>query len=454
MWEALTIQTLMFFLFFQPRLLSRRRIRYVLLGFCLLISVYLLRFDAMDPFAWLYFVAGILLTYWTANKALSWVFSNRAGVVQEARRLGKEEERAREVILRKEAETTALQNDIRHVSEIYENVKEMSGSLEILDLFVNLAEAVIKNFSLKKIRLLLLKEAPEKRSAIDKVYQIDSSRLEFKGAGKNLVSKDLMYQGQAFPADLRIVEVMADRTKPVYAVNPADSSTPPALAELVPAPGDTLTALPIQRETLEGVLLVEGVRKEDSHAVAILTDRFVSEFKRIKLYEDVQRLATTDWLTGLFVRRHFFKRLDEEISRCHRFHLKFSFLMIDIDDFKAYNDKYGHLAGDALLKQTAAMIKQNVREVDLVARYGGEEFAAILLDTDAEGAMFVGQRIRKSIEKERFKIYDEEMSITVSIGLATYSTKITEGSEIVEWADSALYQAKRQGKNRVCAFVN
>ena len=445
MWEALTIQTLMFFLFFQPRLLALRRIRYVLLAFCLTLSLFMNTYVEMDPFAWLLFAIAIVLTYWTANKALRWVFSNKEFVQRESRRYTREETRVQELIAKKEADTSSLQSEIHHVSDMYDNVKDMSAALEQLDLFVTLAESITKNFPINKIRLLLLKDGPEKQKIIDRVYQVDPTRSEFRFTGKNLMSKDVMFQGQAFPADLKVVEALAAQPQSIFMRDKPDDA----------ATADSLIALPISDTTgLSAVLAMEGVRRSDTQSMSILTDRFASEYRRIRLYEDVQRLATTDGLTGLYVRRYFFKRLEEEISRCQRFNLKFSFLMIDIDDFKNFNDKYGHLVGDALLKQTAAVIKQNVREVDLVARYGGEEFAAILLDTDAEGAMFVGQRIRKNIERAPFKVYDEEIPLTVSIGVATYSEKINEGSEIVEWADSALYQSKRQGKNRVCAFVN
>ncbi len=127
--------------------------------------------------------------------------------------------------------------------------------------------------------------------------------------------------------------------------------------------------------------------------------------------------------------------------------------MIDIDDFKTHNDRYGHLVGDAILRETAHLIRDNVREVDLVGRYGGEEFSAILIDTDQDQAMFIAERIRKSIAEHRFRIYDEDLHLTVSVGFATYSSRIKGANEMVEWADSSLYQAKRQGKNRVCAYI-
>src|SRR3989338_6396641 len=111
-----------------------------------------------------------------------------------------EETRVREIIAKKEAETSTLQSEIHRVSEIYENVKEMSGCLEQLDLFVTLAEAITKNFPIKRIRLLLLREGTGPGGAgrvIDKVYQVDPTRAEFRFTGKNMISKEVMFQGQA-----------------------------------------------------------------------------------------------------------------------------------------------------------------------------------------------------------------------------------------------------------------
>lgn len=450
MWKSLALQSLVFFLFFQPQLLARRRIRYLVLAFGLLVMAALWRFENMDPFAWAYSSLAVLATYWTANKALRWIFVNREFAGIEAKRLVKLEDRTREKTARKEARIRSLQQEIQRVSDLYESVKEMSATLELLDLFVTLSEALIKNVAPKKVRLVLFK--PGSRMP-ERVLEADAERLESAAGGRSMTPRETIFAGEKYPSDARLAEVLAERKEPVEIT--AGDATGPGEA-LMRSPGsDTLIALPVATDSgLEAALTVEGAGGQAAPGIFILCDRFSSEFRRIRLYEDVQRLATTDWLTGLYVRRYFFKRLEEEISRCQRFNLKFCFLMIDLDDFKTYNDRYGHFVGDALLKQAAAIIRQSVREGDLVARYGGEEFAAILLDTDTDGAMFVGQRIRKSIEKEQFRVYDEEISITVSIGLAMYSPKIKEGGEIVEWADAALYQAKKQGKNRVCAYAN
>jgi diguanylate cyclase (GGDEF)-like protein len=446
MWKTLALQNLVFFLFFQPALLSRRRVRWLALAGGLgALGVSAAAVES-DPFAWAYAAAGLALAYWTANKALRWVFANRELVERESKALERREAEVRERTLAKESEIRELQAEIQRVSDLYENLKDMSAALEVLDLFLDFSQALMKHFPVRRTRFLLLADSDGRRSP-EKIYEADRERLESRAVGKSLAPKEAFFQGERYPTDARLVEELTRSEGPWR---------PPQAGAEGGGAAEGLFAFPLKGESgLEAALVIEGALPDgERQSLSILTDRFLAEFKRIRLYEDVQRLATTDWVTGLFVRRHFFKRLEEEIGRSQRFHLRFSFLMIDIDDFKTYNDRYGHLVGDAILKQTALLIRQNVREGDLVARYGGEEFAALLLDTDAEGAMFVGQRIRKSVERERFRVYDEEIAITVSVGVATYGPKMKEGSEIVERADSALYQAKRQGKNRVCAFVS
>jgi diguanylate cyclase (GGDEF)-like protein len=454
MWKYLVVQGVIFLLFFQPPLLASRRVRYLLFLICLGLSIAAAYYLKLDPFAWLLYACALFLTYWTANKALRWVFQNRTIAKKESRQLLAEEAKIHARTEKKENAMAGLQRQIQRVSDIYENVKEMSGSLELLTIFLGFAEAVVKNFPVKRVRMFELKTSDDERRMIESIYQADVEKLKLRPLGSSVMTDRVMFQGQFFPQDVKLVSMLSRLEKPIYLMNPGDVIKDETDEIKLPPGSDSLAAYPLSHEDeFQVVILIEGAKKEDMDGLSILTNRFNAEFRRLRLYEHVQQLATTDWLTDLYVRRYFFKRLEEEIHRCQRFNLKFSFVMIDIDDFKSYNDRYGHLVGDAVLKKTAEIIRQNVREVDLVGRYGGEEFSAILLDTDAEAAMVVSQRIRSGIDEHKFEVYDEEIRLTVSVGVATYSSKIKQGNEIVEWADSALYQAKRQGKNRVCAYM-
>ena len=166
--------------------------------------------------------------------------------------------------------------------------------------------------------------------------------------------------------------------------------------------------------------------------------------------EGLIHFAFTDHLTGLKTRGYFEQQLELEIKRSERKGEGFSLLMLDIDRFKSLNDTYGHHVGDKVLRRVAAVLTQDMREVDTVARYGGEEFVIVLPETTEEEGYSVAQRIRSSVEEERFNVHaDHKEPITISIGLAVFGKDATTGKQLVQRADAALYVAKGQGRNKV-----
>ncbi len=168
-----------------------------------------------------------------------------------------------------------------------------------------------------------------------------------------------------------------------------------------------------------------------------------------RFHAEIERLAMTDGLTGLFNHRHFQERLSQEFNRLERFSEPISLLLIDIDYFKKVNDTYGHPVGDAVLKGVADKVRKTVRTIDIPARYGGEEFAVILLNTDAKGAMNMAERLRKTVMNTEFFSEQKTFHVTISIGISTYAEGIKEGREkFIERADKSLYHAKRNGRNR------
>lgn len=199
-----------------------------------------------------------------------------------------------------------------------------------------------------------------------------------------------------------------------------------------------------------GYLLASGIKQDDMDKFHILSQQFLLGLKRALLYQRVQELAITDSLTGASSRRYCLERLSEEIERSKKFNYAFSFLMADIDHFKDYNDRYGHLVGDAILREVSQTIKENIRQIDLMGRYGGEEFSIILTETDKKQAKFAAERIRKSIEDRRIRVYDEDLKVTVSIGASTFPEDAKDMQALIEKADSSLYKAKQTGRNRVC----
>jgi two-component system, cell cycle response regulator len=185
---------------------------------------------------------------------------------------------------------------------------------------------------------------------------------------------------------------------------------------------------------------------ENEHLIHIV-NQCLEKYKTLRekenLEEEVRRLSITDDLTGLFNHRHFFKTLEAELVRLKRQKTSLSLLMFDLDNFKKYNDLYGHLEGDKVLKKIGEIVKHSIRSnVDSGYRYGGDEFTVLLIGASADRARTIAERIRSSIERTK------SHHITVSIGLSEYRDHFDlEG--FVKSADDAMYRAKNSGGNRI-----
>ena len=196
--------------------------------------------------------------------------------------------------------------------------------------------------------------------------------------------------------------------------------------------------------------------EEEINMLSTVADRVAVAIENAQLHKETKLLTITDDLTGISNYRHFQEQLRSELRRADRYHRPLSLIILDIDDFKKYNDSYGHWAGNLALKCLAILLEENVREkIDIVARYGGEEFCLILPETDKGAAMEVAERIRHSVEENDFD--KEEMGIgsklTVSLGVATYPDDTKESEDLVMKADVALYQAKEAGRNQICSYL-
>ncbi len=160
------------------------------------------------------------------------------------------------------------------------------------------------------------------------------------------------------------------------------------------------------------------------------------------------RYAVTDEMTKLYNHRYFQQRLDEELQRCNRYSSHVSLILIDVDHFKKFNDTYGHLEGDRVLKTVARIIEDNIREIDIASRYGGEEFTVICPERSVEGAMVPAERIRTAIENYDFKIQGASVPLTISIGVSCYPELSRNKKELILKADKALYFSKNNGRNQ------
>lgn len=208
----------------------------------------------------------------------------------------------------------------------------------------------------------------------------------------------------------------------------------------------------IAQQQLLGYLLLKGCSSEGLEKAAILAHQLALVIRRDRLYRQVESLAITDSLTGVHTRRYILERFHEELLRARTQKIPISFLMIDVDYFKHFNDQYGHLTGDQILRNVATIIQENIRQIDIIGRYGGEEFCVILPEADGSGAQYVAERMRQAVEKAVVKAYDTKVRLTISIGIACYPADGKKVAELIDKADWALYRAKKIGRNKVCVF--
>ncbi|MCK8122173.1 diguanylate cyclase [Pseudoalteromonas sp. 2CM32C] len=200
-----------------------------------------------------------------------------------------------------------------------------------------------------------------------------------------------------------------------------------------------------------------NIRAEVSHICIILydvTDIAVNKKELEDLNARLEQVSQTDSLTQLYNRGHWESTLKQEFLRTKRNGGSSALLMFDIDRFKVVNDEYGHTCGDEALRHLSKLLKTTLRETDIAGRYGGEEFVVTLLDTDEKGAEIFAERIRVLIEQSPVMYKQLEVKVTVSIGFACFSNEFKDHERWIEAADKAMYQSKKNGRNKVTAYAD
>jgi len=219
----------------------------------------------------------------------------------------------------------------------------------------------------------------------------------------------------------------------------------------------SLIATPLVAENkVTGILRMDSLSEseysqEDLRLLDIISDLGAVAVQNALLYSKTQELAITDSLTGLSVRRYFLERFRKDLQRVARVKGKLSLIILDVDHFKDYNDRYGHAAGDLILRHISRTIRSMMKEDDIVARYGGEEIVILLFGTGKKEAAANAEAIRKAMEKHPLVLRRQMIDITVSIGVSSFPDDAAVEEDLIKAADERLYRAKAGGRNRVCA---
>jgi diguanylate cyclase (GGDEF)-like protein len=267
------------------------------------------------------------------------------------------------------------------------------------------------------------------------------------------LERDEVILGRALEADVRINDARASRMHARIRIkrDPETGETKYLIADLGSTNGTLLNGQAIAEAVLQdGDKLVVG-----EHLMRFdMLDDIDREFQ-----QQIRRLLAHDDLTGLLTSKSFFSELRREAARAEAEARPFCVLMMDLDHFKDVNDTYGHLVGNETLEAVGAVITRSLRVGDVAARFGGEEFAAFMLDAQYAQGLVAAERVRAAIEEHKFPATrrgagepERNHRITISIGVAAFPEDARDPIELIELADSALYRAKRSGRNRVCAY--
>lgn len=267
------------------------------------------------------------------------------------------------------------------------------------------------------------------------------------------LERDEVILGRALEADVRINDARASRLHARISIK-RDAETGATefwIADLGSTNGTLVNGHAIKETALQDgdkLIIGEHLMRFD------MLDDIDREFQ-----QQIRRLLVHDELTGLLTSKSFFTELRREAARAASESLPFCVLMMDLDHFKAVNDTYGHLVGNETLEEVGAVIMHSLRAGDVAARFGGEEFAAFMLDAQYAQGLVAAERVRAAIEEHEFPATrrganepERKHRVTISIGVAAFPEDARDPIELIELADSALYRAKRSGRNRVCAY--
>ncbi len=253
--------------------------------------------------------------------------------------------------------------------------------------------------------------------------------------------------------------IVHEHTAALWAADGKEAMVPiPAVGWLRVPHGQSLITAPLSTRTRRlGIMLAfrehGRFQREDLQLLKVLANQVAVAVENAELYKQIEEQAITDGLTNVFNYRYFMEVLGREIERARRFQECLCLLMLDVDNLKSYNDSFGHLSGSRALTELADLLRLTARNVDVIAKYGGDEFAIILPHTDADGAVQFARRVIAAVGDHQFE-GDPRKRLTISMGVATFPQSAADGTNLLKMADRALYQAKRNGKNRYAVLYS
>lgn len=362
-----------------------------------------------------------------------------------------ESERELSLIQEKLKLKEALEARLKELWLLHEFSQKVSATLEVDELY-NVVEAFIgDHLGFHEFALLVLEE--EELSA---GHDTQPAKLVVKVARGFKDEKKVL--GMSFRAGEGITGRTLQKADMIYIPDTTHSEDYLHYKGEKQEDGSFLSMPLIFKKKVVGVLNMfrkgaDAFSHDEIQFLNTLTVELAIAVVNAKLYSKTRELSVRDELTQLYNRRHFQDTLPLEIKRSQRFQKPLSLLMIDIDYFKKFNDRYGHLAGDECLKEFVRVVNARIREVDFFARFGGEEFVLILPSTSKHDGIVVAEKIATLIREHLFRTPDGKFErLTTSIGLAAYPDDAKYVEELIDAADIALYEAKNGGRDRVVAY--
>jgi len=441
-WKYLIFNGVWFLVLLMAHLYGRRTWRIFLLLSIFAVGFFAAKMIPIDPIAWSFYLIFSCLVFWGDFRFTRWSLAPLETLEKETEALSSRFSENGALLARKADIIDSINLRANEIAHLYDKINEMSRSVDDLEIFLIFGEALAKVSFFRSIKLAFFKSDPAISKNPSEFYELEPSYFNDSFDRRVLLKAIQETKAVVFPFDEKVLSSVFDARQAVCDLEGTALGSQRFLAHPI-----------MIHQKIFAVLVLMDVSARDRRMLSILTERFISEMQRVNLYKKIETLAITDGLTGMYVRRHLLERFEAELERSKKYGLRLSFLMIDIDHFKNFNDQYGHLVGDVVLRQVAETIRNSVRELDLVGRVGGEEFGVLLIETEESGAFFVAERIRYAVQEKIFKAYNESLRVAISVGCAAYSDKLDQASLIVDAADSALYQAKRQGRNKACLYA-